>query len=133
MFNLAWVEFGLGAAFRQIMMLMHSSFAAVVPMVTLNNGVEMPMVSLGTWQYTSSVAESAVTLGLSLGFNHIDTANNCKWTTNPHHHPACLWHTCPIAGRQSVSVTDNNQDGVGAALKGFKCVLSPRPPLRTSH
>jgi len=45
------------------------------------------MLSLGTWQYNSSLAESVVTLGLSLGFNHIDTANDYR-----------------------------NQDGVGRAL-----------------
>ena len=48
----------------------------LVPNITLNNGVDMPMLSLGTWQYSSSVAESTVALALSLGFNHIDTAND---------------------------------------------------------
>ena len=62
---------------------------APVPAVTLNNKVAMPMISLGTWQYSSSVAESTVTLGLKLGFNHIDTANDY-----------------------------GNQDGVGKALAG---------------
>jgi len=47
----------------------------------------MPMLSLGTWQYNSSLAESVVNLGLKLGFTHIDTANDYK-----------------------------NQDGVGRAL-----------------
>ena len=41
----------------------------------------------GTWQYNSSLAESVVSLGLKLGFTHIDTANDYK-----------------------------NQDGVGRAL-----------------
>jgi 2,5-diketo-D-gluconate reductase A len=57
--------------------------------VKLNNGVEMPMISLGTWQYDSPTAESAVKLALQTGFNHIDTAKNY-----------------------------NNQKGVGQALKG---------------
>ena len=61
--------------------------AAPIPDVKLNNGVMMPMLSLGTWQYTPDVAETTVRLGLSLGFNHIDTANDYK-----------------------------NQDGVGKAL-----------------
>jgi len=47
-----------------------------IPNSTLNNGVQMPMLSLGTWQYSSSTAESTVSLGLKLGFNHIDTAND---------------------------------------------------------
>ena len=61
---------------------------APIPSIRLNNGVLMPMVSLGTWQYNSSVAESTVKLGLSQGVTHIDTA-----------------------------FTYYNQDGVGAALK----------------
>lgn len=64
--------------------------AANIPNVKLNNGVEMPMMSYGTWQYNSSTAEAGVKLALQTGFNHIDTAMNY-----------------------------NNQDGVGAALKGF--------------
>jgi diketogulonate reductase-like aldo/keto reductase len=61
---------------------------ATVPDVKLNNGVEMPMLSLGTWQYDSSTAEAAVKLALQTGFTHIDTAHSYK-----------------------------NQDGVGRALK----------------
>merc|ERR1711943_90051 len=67
-----------------------SSLGAVaIPTVKLNNGVEMPMMSLGTWQYDRATAQSAVSLALKVGFTHIDTANN--------------YH---------------NQEGVGAALKG---------------
>mmetsp|Transcript_6843 Transcript_6843/g.14653 ORF Transcript_6843/g.14653 Transcript_6843/m.14653 type:complete len:296 (+) Transcript_6843:62-949(+) len=64
--------------------------SAAIPNVKLNNGVEMPLISLGTWQYNSSVAEDTVKLGIKVGFNHIDTANNYK-----------------------------NQDGVGRALAGL--------------
>jgi len=49
---------------------------SAIPTVTLNNGVEMPMISLGTWQYSPHVAEQAVATGLQLGFTHIDTAND---------------------------------------------------------
>lgn len=66
-----------------------TNFTGGIKNVKLNNGVEMPMLSLGTWQYSSSTAEAAVKLALQAGFNHIDTAMNY-----------------------------NNQDGVGAALKG---------------
>jgi len=52
--------------------------AANIPNVTLNNGVEMPMISLGTWQYDDDTAEAAVRLALQTGFNHIDTANNYR-------------------------------------------------------
>lgn len=64
-----------------------------IPTVTLNNGVEMPMLALGTgtpgsgWK-NSSLAETVTKLGLSVGFNHVDTAHNYF-----------------------------NQDGVGRALK----------------
>ena len=89
---------------------------AAVPTAEIAPGVHMPMISLGaghtrctplptpcltaqrplstrtaclsgTWQYNSSLAESVVSLGLKLGFTHIDTANDYK-----------------------------NQDGVGRAL-----------------
>jgi len=63
--------------------------AANIPNVKLNNGVEMPQLSLGVWQYTPAEAEASVKLALQTGFNHIDTAMNY-----------------------------NNQGGVGAALKG---------------
>jgi len=63
---------------------------ANIPNVTLNNGIQMPMISLGTWQYDDDTAEAAVRLALQTGFNHIDTANN--------------YH---------------NQAGVGKGLSGF--------------
>merc|ERR1712160_217970 len=65
------------------------SATAGVPTHTLNNGIEMPMMSIGTWQYDVSTAEQVVKDAMSVGFTHIDTANNY-----------------------------NNQKGVGAALKG---------------
>jgi len=83
-----------------------TSVGASVPAIQLNNGVAMPMISLGTWQYTPSVAETTVNLGLSLGFNHIDTANN--------------YH---------------NQDGVGKALANFNrssYFLTTKVPPQTS-
>lgn len=63
--------------------------AASVPTHTLNNGVEFPMMSIGTWQYDEATAQQTVTDALALGFTHVDTANDY-----------------------------NNQKGVGAALKG---------------
>jgi 2,5-diketo-D-gluconate reductase A len=66
-----------------------SSVAPTIPTHKLNNGVKMPMMSIGTWQYDTSTAEQVVKTALSVGFNHIDTANDY-----------------------------NNQEGVGAALKG---------------
>lgn len=45
-----------------------------VPAVTLRNGVQMPMLAAGTWQYNDSVAEDAVVAAFNAGFQHIDTA-----------------------------------------------------------
>jgi diketogulonate reductase-like aldo/keto reductase len=44
--------------------------------VKLNNGVVMPTVALGVWQYNDSYAKSAIDLGVAAGFRHIDTAND---------------------------------------------------------
>jgi len=63
------------------------SALADIPTHTLNNGIEFPMMSIGTWQYDEATAQEVVTTALQVGFNHIDTANDY-----------------------------NNQKGVGAAL-----------------
>jgi len=65
------------------------SALADISVHTLNNGVDMPMISIGTWQYNTSTAEDVVRTAMQVGFNHIDTANDY-----------------------------NNQKGVGAALAG---------------
>lgn len=70
--------------------LLASGEAVSIPNVTLNNGVGLPMISFGTWQWNSSTAEELVRVALKQGFNHIDTAHNY-----------------------------NNQDGVGRALRDF--------------
>lgn len=50
--------------------------AASVPVVTLNNGVDMPMASAGTWQYKPAEAKQSCLDALAAGFNHFDTAND---------------------------------------------------------
>ncbi len=45
-----------------------------VPSLKLNNGVELPMLGLGTWQYNSSTAFKAVLNALHLGYPLVDTA-----------------------------------------------------------
>ena len=59
-----------------------------------------PACLSGTWQYNSSLAESVVSLGLKLGFTHIDTANDYK-----------------------------NQDGVGRALASHRRSPTPAAAL----
>lgn len=45
-----------------------------IPMRGVEGQIDMPLVGLGTWQYNSSVAESALTEAFKLGFRHVDTA-----------------------------------------------------------
>ena len=40
----------------------------------MNNGVEIPKLSLGTWQIPDEVAEASVLSALKVGYRHIDTA-----------------------------------------------------------
>lgn len=42
--------------------------------LTLANGVEIPLVALGTWQMTPEEAERSVEYALKNGYTHIDTA-----------------------------------------------------------
>mmetsp|Transcript_7790 Transcript_7790/g.13829 ORF Transcript_7790/g.13829 Transcript_7790/m.13829 type:complete len:347 (-) Transcript_7790:70-1110(-) len=48
------------------------------PSVRLRNGVEMPVVAAGTWQYNDSEAADTVQLALEVGHTHIDTAYDYK-------------------------------------------------------
>ncbi len=45
-----------------------------VPRVTLNNGVEMPMLGFGVYQIPPEQTEQAVSDALQVGYRHIDTA-----------------------------------------------------------
>jgi 2,5-diketo-D-gluconate reductase A len=45
-----------------------------VPNVTLNNGVEMPILGFGVYQIPAADTEKAVTEALEVGYRHIDTA-----------------------------------------------------------
>ena len=74
---------------------------SATPYVTLNNGVQMPAVAAGTWQYTTSGAQESVTNAIKAGFTHIDTA-----------HDYCADGTtgdCTNSG-------SSNQVGIGRAL-----------------
>lgn len=44
------------------------------PTITLNNGVVMPQLALGTWQYNGSTAADSISLGFKLGLTHVDDA-----------------------------------------------------------
>lgn len=45
-----------------------------IPMITLNNGVEMPALGLGVFQTPPEATTAAVAEALRLGYRHIDTA-----------------------------------------------------------
>ena len=45
-----------------------------VPNVTLNNGVEMPVLGFGVYQIPPEATEAAVATAIELGYRHIDTA-----------------------------------------------------------
>lgn len=42
--------------------------------ITLNNGVQMPMVGFGTWQIRGEAGERAILEALELGYRLLDTA-----------------------------------------------------------
>ena len=42
--------------------------------VKLNNGIEMPLIGLGTWLSKSDDVYNAVLTALENGYRHIDTA-----------------------------------------------------------
>lgn len=46
-----------------------------VPVITLNNGVQMPQLGLGVWQVPDDEATAAVTTALDAGYRSIDTAS----------------------------------------------------------
>lgn len=48
--------------------------AAAKEVVTLNNGVEMPLLGLGTWQCSDEQVEQAVAEAIKAGYRHIDGA-----------------------------------------------------------
>jgi 2,5-diketo-D-gluconate reductase A len=45
-----------------------------VPAVSLADGVDMPMIGLGTWKLTGGQVEAAAGAALAVGYRHIDTA-----------------------------------------------------------
>ena len=49
-----------------------------IPVVRLNDGADMPVVGLGTWQMHGQQAYDAVRWALTAGYRHIDTATMYK-------------------------------------------------------
>jgi len=66
--HLILIAFAIGALGSQ----QRSSTAA--PTVTLRNGVKMPMISAGVYQYNETTAQASVTAALKAGFTALDNA-----------------------------------------------------------
>lgn len=64
----------LAAIIQQVSQQRKLAPSACIPRITLNNGVEMPMLSLGIWQFSDAEVEKAVPMGLALGIDHIDAS-----------------------------------------------------------
>lgn len=45
-----------------------------IPLVTLNNGVQMPMLSVGIWQLSDEEVEKIVPMAMALGIDHLDAS-----------------------------------------------------------
>jgi len=50
--------------------------AASQGFVTLNNGVRMPQLAAGTWQYSNATAGDSIAKAWKAGFTHFDTAES---------------------------------------------------------
>lgn len=74
--------------------------AARPPTVALRNGVQLPLLSAGVYQYNSSVAEASIAAALDAGFSALDTALD-------------YW----------------NQDGVGRAVRAAVAKGVPREQI----
>lgn len=57
-----------------ITILFVSCASAAEQTVLLRNGVRMPLIAAGTWQYDNETAEASITAALKVGFTMIDTA-----------------------------------------------------------
>lgn len=72
-----------------------------VPNVTLNNGVEMPILGFGVYQIPPDDTERAVAEALEVGYRHIDTAAAYQGPSTP----ARTTPGVPSSGRWSGSVS----------------------------
>eukprot|EP00404_Azadinium_spinosum_P009591 CAMPEP_0180552886 /NCGR_PEP_ID=MMETSP1036_2-20121128/73962_1 /TAXON_ID=632150 /ORGANISM="Azadinium spinosum, Strain 3D9" /LENGTH=323 /DNA_ID=CAMNT_0022568325 /DNA_START=63 /DNA_END=1034 /DNA_ORIENTATION=+ len=72
--------------------------ASVPGSIQLNNGVSMPLLSLGTGEYNSTTLEQAIATAVRLGFRGVDTAFN-------YYNQVSVGRAVRKAGRQQLFVT----------------------------
>ena len=121
-----------------------TALATDVPDVTLNNGVQMPAIAAGSWEYDSDTAEQSVAAALEVGYRHIDTAHDycgdattgdCKGASNQigvgkaiaasgiSRDEIFLTTKVPGCGSQGISRVKCGDDSVAAAVGGvWPCV-----------
>lgn len=89
-----------------------------VPNVVLSNGLQMPMVGLGTWQVEDEkIVKESVKAALEIGYRHIDTAALYR-------NEAAIGEALQTSGmaRQDIFLTSkmwNSEHGYDTALKAF--------------
>ncbi len=97
-----------------LLFLTHGVLGAEVPRVRLNNGVEMPIIALGTGGFDNATAESAVDRAFELGLRHVHTAFD--------------YFNLPGVGRGLARAADRKSIFVTAMTT--PCVHPAAPPIR---
>jgi diketogulonate reductase-like aldo/keto reductase len=90
-------------------------------MTKLNNGLEMPIIGIGTWKISSQDAGKAISAALEAGYRHIDTAMIYR-------NEAAIGEALKAASvpRAEIFLTTklwNDDHGYDAALRGFEASL----------
>lgn len=104
------------------------SNAEGIPSITLNNGVSMPVIAAGTWQYSPSEAKASVKAAIAAGFKHIDAAfdyNNQEAVgagikeTGVNRSDIFVTSKVPGCGLQGISRTHCGQDSLAVIQKNL--------------
>jgi diketogulonate reductase-like aldo/keto reductase len=91
---------------------------AAIPFVTLRNGVQVPMIAMGSGGLNDSSAESTIRQALSVGFTHIDTAYD-------YHDQTGVGRALKSVNRSSVFVTSKVP---GCGVPGLPPYYGVQPP-----
>jgi len=91
---------------------------AAIPFATLRNGVQVPLVAMGTGGLNDTSAESAIKMALSVGYTHIDTAYD-------YHDQSGVGKALKTVNRSSVFVTTKVP---GCGVPGLPPFYGVQPP-----